>query len=145
VARVSIRWRIWSRTCRATSMPLPAGCRRPSLVELAGEDRAGVTASHGDHDVRLAYRVAGEQGRLAAHDVDADFGHGLHCGRVDLIGWLGAGGPDVDAVASQMLQPAGRHLGAAGVVDADEQDARFGHVAVPISVPSCWSASTRAR
>ncbi len=47
--------------------------------------------------------------------------HGLDGGRVDLVGRGGAGGADLDAVAGEVGQPGGGHLGAAGVVDADEQ------------------------
>ena len=54
-------------------------------------------------------------------DVDADFGHGGDGGRVDLVGRFGAAGVDVDAVAGEVAEPAGGHLGAAGVVDAEEQ------------------------
>ena len=38
---------------------------------------------------------------------------------------FGAGGADLDGVAGEVAQPAGGHLGAAGVVDADEQDTRL--------------------
>ena len=34
---------------------------------------------------------------------------------------VGAGGADLDAVAGQVGEPPGGHLGAAGVVDTDEQ------------------------
>ena len=39
------------------------------------------------------------------------------------VGRLGAGRADLDPVAGQVAQPAGGHLGAAGVVHADEQHA----------------------
>src|SRR5688572_26967949 len=43
----------------------------PVLVALAGEDRAGVTAAHGDHDVGDAHGIRREDlGHLGAH-VDA--------------------------------------------------------------------------
>ena len=54
--------------------------------------------------------------------VDADLGHGLDDGRVDVVGRGGAGGADDDPVAGVVGEQGGGHLGAAGVVDADEQD-----------------------
>ena len=40
------------------------------------------------------------------------------------VGRLGAAGPADGAVAGEVVEPAGGHLGAAGVVDAEEQDGR---------------------
>ena len=54
-------------------------------------------------------------------DVDADLGHGRDGGRVDLEAGFGAAGPGDGTVAGESLEPAERHLGAAGVVDAEEQ------------------------
>ena len=47
---------------------------------------------------------------------------GLDDGRVDSVGRGGAGRADLDAVASEVGEVGGGHLGPAGVVDADEQD-----------------------
>ena len=51
--------------------------------------------------------------------------HRLDRGGVDLVGGFGSGGADLDPVAGEVGEEAGGHLGTAGVVDADEQDARF--------------------
>ena len=96
----------------------------PVLVALAGEDRAGVAAAHGDHDVGRPDGGLVEPLRVGAarREVDADLGHGLDDGGVDVVGRGGAGGADHDAVAGVVGEQRGGHLGAAGVVDADEQD-----------------------
>ena len=49
--------------------------------------------------------------------------HGLHGDRVDLVLRRRAGGSHLDAVAGEGAQVAGRHLGAARIVHADEQHA----------------------
>src|SRR5690606_525668 len=54
--------------------------------------------------------------------VDAFLGHGLDGDRVDLVARLGAPGADVDRAVGEGAGVAGGHLGAAGVVDADEED-----------------------
>src|SRR5262249_37472847 len=93
----------------------------PVLVAFAGEDRAGVAAAHGDDHVGGPDDFVGPRfGELGA-DVDADFGHGVDRGRVDLAFGHGSAGVDDDLIAGQALEPGGRHLGAAGVVDAQEQ------------------------
>ena len=43
--------------------------------------------------------------------------------RIDALAGLRAGRADLDGVAGQVGEPPGGHLRAAGVVDADEQDA----------------------
>ena len=100
----------------------------PVLVALAGEDRAGVTAAHRDDDIGGADDLVGPWLRVLAGDVDADFGHRVDGRRVDLGSRFGTAGVHQDAVAGEVLQPAGGHLGAAGVVDAEEQDGGGGHV-----------------
>jgi hypothetical protein len=82
----------------------------PVQVALAGEDGAGVAATHGDDHVRLADRIDGEGLRRLGGNIDADFGHGLDGGWVDLVAGIGAGGADFDAVAGQVGQPGGGHL-----------------------------------
>ena len=57
-------------------------------------------------------------------DVDADLGHGRDGGGVDLDAGFGAAGPGDGAVAGEVVEPAEGHLGAAGVVDAQEQHDR---------------------
>ena len=59
---------------------------------------------------------------------------------VDLVGGRGSGGADLDAVAGEVAQQAGGHLGAAGVVDADEQHAGLvGHRRLLLSIVGCVS------
>src|SRR6478752_6025371 len=94
----------------------------PVLVALSREDRAGVAAAHGDDDVGFLDCLGGEDlGDLGGH-VDAEFGHGLHGGGVDLVGGLGTGGADLNGALGEGGQEGGGHLGPPGIVDADEQD-----------------------
>ena len=58
-------------------------------------------------------------------DVDVDFAHRRNGDGVDLVGGFGAGGEDLDPVTGEVLKPACGHLGAPGVVDADEQHGRL--------------------
>jgi hypothetical protein len=44
--------------------------------------------------------------------------------RVRCVAGIGPAGENIDRVAGQVPQPAGRHLRAAGVVHAEEQDGR---------------------
>src|SRR5699024_3736484 len=55
-------------------------------------------------------------------DVDPHLEHGLDSDRIDLLDGHRPGRADLDAVPGEVAQPAGSHLGTAGVVDADEQD-----------------------
>ena len=58
------------------------------------------------------------------------FRHGVDGDGVDLVLRLGAGRADLDAAGAELAEVPGGHLGAAGVVDADEEDGRLlgGHV-----------------
>src|SRR6266581_1511602 len=56
----------------------------PVEVPLAGEDRAGVAAAHGDHDIGGADHLVGPGFGELAGDVDAPFSHRGDGGRVDL-------------------------------------------------------------
>ena len=68
----------------------------PVLVALAGVDRARVAAAHRHDDVGGAHDLVGERlGELLAH-VEADLGHRLDHGRVDLVGRIAACGAHVD-------------------------------------------------
>ena len=95
----------------------------PVLVALARVDRALVAAAHGDDDVGGLDGGVVELLRVGAGgaQVDAELGHGLDDGRVDVVGRGGAGGADDDPVTGVVGEQRGGHLGAAGVVDADEQ------------------------
>jgi hypothetical protein len=95
-----------------------------SALAAAGEHRAGVAAAHGDHDVGGADDLVGPGlGELGA-DVDAPFSHRLDGGGVDLAGRFRAAGPADRAVAGKVLEEPERHLGAPGVVRAQEQHRR---------------------
>ena len=96
----------------------------PVLVALAGEERAGVAAAHGDDDVGGPDDLVGPGLGVLAGDVDADLGHGRDGGRVDRSAGFGAAGPGDGAVAGEVVEPAEGHLRAAGVVDAEEQHGR---------------------
>src|SRR6188474_2822084 len=93
----------------------------PILVAFPGVERAGVAASHRDDDVGFLHGFIGEDLGRGGGDVDAFFGHRLDRDGVDLVGGLGPGGEDIDAASGKVLEVAGGHLGAAGVVDAYEQ------------------------
>jgi len=94
----------------------------PVFVAFAGEVGAGVAAAHGDHDVGGADDLVGPGLGVFAGDVDADLGHGGDGGRVDLAAGFGAAGPGDRFAAGEVVEPAEGHLGATGVVDAEEQD-----------------------
>ena len=107
---------------------LPGGVVEfPVLVAFAGEEGAGVAAAHGDDDVGGLDGFGGEDLRGVGGDVDADFGHGLDGDGVDLVGGFADPAERTSIrVAGEVAQVAGGHLGAAGVVDADEQDGGLG-------------------
>src|SRR5882724_9726115 len=63
----------------------------PVLIALARIDRAGVAATHGDHDVGLAGRAVGERFRKLPGDVDPHLGHRLDRRGVHLVGGVGPG------------------------------------------------------
>src|SRR5690349_7074670 len=65
----------------------------PVLVTLAGDDGAGITATHRDHHVGGVHDLVGPEFRELAGDVDADLGHRCDCGRVDLVAGFGAARP----------------------------------------------------
>src|SRR5690606_24767258 len=94
----------------------------PIFVALSGEEGAGVAAAHRDDDVRGLHRFGGKYFRLFCRDVDVELGHGVNGDGVDLVGWHGSGGANLDTLARDIAEESGRHLRAAGVVDADEQD-----------------------
>lgn len=95
----------------------------PVEVPLAGEDGADVAAAHGDDDIAGLDGVSGEDLGFLVGEVDAFFAHGFDYHRVDGVGRGRSGGADFDGVVGEVSEIAGGHLGAAGVVDANEQDA----------------------
>jgi hypothetical protein len=76
----------------------------PVFVALAGVERAGVAAAHGDRDVVSLHRFVGEDLRLLGGDVDTDFGHSGYGGRVDAVCWFGAGRADVDSALGRWVK-----------------------------------------
>ena len=63
----------------------------------------------------------GKDCRSSAGDVDAFLGHGCDGDGIDLVGRNGSGGANLDPAAGKCAEVTGGHLGAASVVDADEQ------------------------
>ncbi|KPC77113.1 hypothetical protein ADL26_03645, partial [Thermoactinomyces vulgaris] len=117
----------------------------PVQILLAGEVRAGVAAAHGDAHVGGLDGVEGEDLRLLGGDVDAHLFHRLDGGGVDLVGRCRSGGADFDAVAREVGEPPSGHLGAAGIVDADEEHRRLvRHGDDPFlqRSPTVWRQST---
>ena len=73
-----------------------------------------------DHVGGLDDLVGPGLGELAG-DVDADLGHGGDRGRVDLVAGFRAARPGHGLVPGEVVEEAESHLGAAGVVGAQEQ------------------------
>src|SRR6266446_2854542 len=119
---------------------LARGIRKlPVQVSLAGIDRARVAAAHGDDDLRLAHELIGQRlGKLLAQ-VEADLAHRLDDRGIDLAGRLRTGGSHVNLALSSAVQQRRRHLRAAGVVHAHEQD--LGYLAQPSPPPAARAAA----
>src|SRR6185437_5338108 len=94
----------------------------PVFVPLAGVDRAGIPATHCDHDVSRFHELVGERLRELFPQIDAELTHSLHGSRVDLLAGCAPGRTDVDSTLGAQLHEPGGHLAAAGVVHADEED-----------------------
>src|SRR5205085_2944457 len=92
----------------------------PILVLLARVDRTRVTTAHRDHGG--PDDLVGERLRELLRHVDPDLAHGLDDRRVDLLRRIGARRPDMDPTAGAQLDEPRRHLAAARVVHADEED-----------------------
>ena len=76
----------------------------PLEVALAGEDRAGVSSAHGDHDVSGRDGDGGQAFGELAGQVDPDLVHDLtYCG-VDLVGGFGPGGGDAHGTVGVVVQ-----------------------------------------
>ena len=64
--------------------------------------------------------AGGEQFRRLIGNIDADFGHRLDGGRVDVRSRVAAGRADLDGITGQRAQEPGGHLRPAGIVNTDE-------------------------
>src|SRR5207248_4088482 len=96
--------------------------------------RAGVPAAHRDDDVRpLGVRFV-EAVRHAAGEVEPELAHGVDHLRVDVLCGRRAGGAGLVTSVGGQPQERLRHLRAAGVLAADEEDARH-------SPRTSWQAS----
>lgn len=95
---------------RTASTPSPAVVELPVQVGLAGKDRAGVTAAHGDHNIAGLDGVSGQDLGPLVGDVDPYLVHCLDRGGVNSVGGDAAGGPDLDGVTCQDGEEAGGHL-----------------------------------
>jgi hypothetical protein len=93
----------------------------PVQVPLARVDRTGVAAAHGDHDVGGLDSPAVQRLGELRRDVQADLGHGLHHGGVQLAGWLRARRGHPDPPGRLLAEQRGGHLGPARVVGAHEE------------------------
>src|SRR5262249_6098478 len=116
----------------------------PVLVALAGEHRARVAAAHRDDHVGGPHDLVGPRLRELAPDVDADLRHGCDGGRVHLVAGLRPARPGHRPVAGEMLEPSHRHLRAAGIVHAEEQDVGNGAVAHGSGAASCGTTTASA-
>src|SRR5207302_723484 len=79
----------------------------PVEVTLPGKDRAGVTTSQRDHDIRFFDRLGGQQLRLFRAKVDPDFGHDLNDGGVHFVGGRAAGADDRDVASADLTEECG--------------------------------------
>lgn len=76
-------------SCRIVELPV--------LVPLAREERAGVTAAHRDHDIRILDSLGCQELRLLGGDVDPHLPHRLDGDRIDLVGRRRTCGSHLDA------------------------------------------------
>ena len=131
-----MRRAISSRVARTASSGWPFGSGEfPVQVALAGDVRAGVAAAHRHDDVGAFRELAGEPLWAAVGEVDAELAHdvddlGMHAAvRVGdaargLGGVAAGGGAFEEGLAD---------LGAAGVVQADEQHVAHGRHRIPLT------------
>ena len=93
----------------------------PIEVSLAGIYGTRVAATHRDNDIGGLDGLVGERLGKLMKQIDADLGHGPTDAGVDLFGWSGTRGTYVDTSLRGPMEQGRRHLGTAGIVDADEQ------------------------
>lgn len=94
----------------------------PVQISLSWEHRARVSASHRDHDVRFPDVVCCQHPWRSILYADSPLGERCHGHLVDLVPWSRSGGSDTDASHSVVVEQRCCHLGAPGIVDADEED-----------------------
>lgn len=104
---------------------------------MPGKDRAGVAAAHGDYRVSCAYDLGGQRLGVGAGHVDAEFGERLDDGGVEVADGGGARGAGDHGAAGAVAQEGGGHLGASGVVDADEQHFGVGVLGGALGLGGC--------
>jgi hypothetical protein len=93
----------------------------PVDVAFAGVDGAGITAAHGDDDIRGPGDLVGEGlGKLLA-GVEAAFGQEGDDRGVDLVAGVGAGGADFDPASGVVVEQDPGGDAAARVVGTHEQ------------------------
>ena len=117
----------------------------PVFVALAGKDGAGVAASHRDDHVGNQNQIVREDARGIVRDVDTGLSHGCDGDRVHLVSGFRSGRKDVDAIAGDGTKKAGRHLGTASIVYADEEDARLVDHICRLPVPANGEAEGSPR
>ena len=136
------RERRWS--CRDRDAELGEQAADAALDAVADGAHASTPCPAGSSSSQSRYRLPGKNGHASpqpmvmttsdactastvstfgtsADDVYADLCHRLDDGGVDRVGGGGAGRADLYSVPGEVGQERGGHLGAAGVVDADEQ------------------------
>lgn len=97
--------------------------QRPVVAGDAGHDGALLSAAHGDERVGLSSEFVGEFLRAGVREVDADLAHSFNDHRMDAFGGLRSGGDGAGAAAiGGAVEESGRHLRAAGGVDAGEEE-----------------------
>jgi hypothetical protein len=83
----------------------------PVFVAFARIVDAAVPAAHNDDDIGGSDSLGGQDLGLFRSDVDAFFGHGLADDRIDLVGRIGPGGSDLDAITSEVVEVSGQPFG----------------------------------
>src|SRR5439155_17646924 len=123
---------------------------RPVLIALARVDRARVTAAHGDDDVGRLHHLVGHRLRELPRNVEPDLGQRRDDRGIELVSRIAPRRADVHLALGVPIQQRGRHLTAAGIVHAHEQD--LGHLVAHVTTSSSttcgtttWRAESRTR
>ena len=94
----------------------------PVAVSLAGDVWAFVAAAHGDDKISVLCELRRQAGGGSVGEVDPELVHDLNNFGVDVISWGGAGREGVVSTLGGLLEKRLAHLGAPGVLAADEED-----------------------